>query len=104
MEIPLKSKSKTKCKNRFAEPYAEMQRSQDNFYWSQMLKRLPEQICGPVPNKKQREQVIPHLRGKRSLGIQHHLILTRCATGSIEDRRFKVVRLNRLELPHNIPP
>jgi hypothetical protein len=65
MEIPLKSKSKTKCKNRFAEQYAEMQRSQDNFYWSQMLKHLPEQIRGPTPNKKDREQVIRHLRSKR---------------------------------------
>jgi hypothetical protein len=73
-----------------------------------MLKHLPEQICGPVPNKKQREQVIPHLRGKRSLGIQHHLNAMRDWVGDrempIEDRRFKVVRLNRLELPHNIPP
>jgi hypothetical protein len=27
-------------------------------YWSQMLKHLPEHVRGPVPNKKQREQVI----------------------------------------------
>src|SRR5271157_1957726 len=43
-------KSKTKCKNRFAEQYAE-----DNFHWSEMFKHLPEQIRGPVPNKKERE-------------------------------------------------
>jgi hypothetical protein len=69
----LKSKSKTKCKNRIAEQYAEMERSQDNFYWPQMSKHLPEQIRGPVPNKKEREQVIRHLRGKRSLEIPHYL-------------------------------
>ena len=36
----LKSKSKTKCKKPIAEQYAEMVRSRDNFYWSQMLKHL----------------------------------------------------------------
>jgi len=93
MEIPLKSKSKTKCKNRFAEPYAEMQRSQDNFYWSQMLKHLPEQIRGPVPNKKEREQVIRHLRSKRSLEIQRYFNAMRDWIGEremrTENRRFQ---------------
>jgi len=56
-----------------AERYAEMERSQDNSYWSQMWKHLPEQIRGPVPHKKEREQVIRHLRGKRSSEIQHYL-------------------------------
>jgi hypothetical protein len=50
-----------------------MERSQGNFYWSQMLKHLPEQIRGLVPNKKEREQVKRYQRGKRSLEIQRYL-------------------------------
>jgi|SRR5208282_4579793 len=33
----------------------------ENFYWSQMLKHLTDQIRGPVPNKREREHVIRHL-------------------------------------------
>jgi len=70
-----------------------MQRSQDNFYWSQMLKHLPEQIRGPVPNKKEREQVIRHLRSKRSLEIQRYFNAMRDWIGEremrTENRRFQ---------------
>jgi hypothetical protein len=37
------------------------------------VEHLPGQIRGPVPNKKEREQGIRHLRGKRSLEIQRYL-------------------------------
>ena len=91
-----------------AEKYAEMERSQDNFYWSEMWKHLPEQIRGAVPSKEERAQVTQHLCGKRSLEIQYYLNAMRDWIGErempIENRRFKVVRLNCLELPHNIPP
>ena len=65
MEILSQGQEQNQVREPIAEQYAEMVRSQDNFYWSQMLKHLPEQMRGPVP-KKQREQVIRHLRGKRS--------------------------------------
>jgi len=58
-----------------------------------MLKHLPEQIRGPVPNKKEREQVIRHLRGKRSLEIQRYLNTMRDWIGEremrTENRRFQ---------------
>ena len=85
-----------------------MERSLDNYYWAQMLKHLPEQIRGPVPNKKERQQVIRHPRGKRSLEIQRYPNAMHDWIGEremrTENRRFQVVRLNRLELPRNIPP
>jgi hypothetical protein len=58
-----------------------------------MLKHLPEQIQGPVPNKKEREQVIRHLRGKRSLEIQRYLNAMQDWIGEremrTENRRFQ---------------
>jgi len=73
MEILSQEQEQNQVQEPIAERYAEMERSQDNSYWSQMWKHLPEQIRGPVPHKKEREQVIRHLRGKRSSEIQHYL-------------------------------
>jgi hypothetical protein len=46
------SQEQNQVQEPIAEQYTEMERSQDNYYWSQMLKHLPEQVRGPVPNKK----------------------------------------------------
>jgi hypothetical protein len=93
MEILSQEQEQNQVQEPIAEQCAEMERSQDNFYWSKMWKHLPEQIRGPVPNKKQREQVIRHLRGKRSLEIQHYLNAMRDWIGEremrTENRRFQ---------------
>jgi len=52
MEILSQEQEQNQVQEPIAEQYAEMERSQDNFYWSQMLKH--------------------HLRGKRSLEIPHY--------------------------------
>ena len=58
-----------------------------------MLKHLAEKIRGPVPNNKEREQVIRHLRGKRSLEIQRYLNAMHDWTSEremgTENRRFQ---------------
>ena len=61
----LKNKEQNQVQEPIAEQYAEIERSQDNFYWSQMLKHLPEQMRGPVQTRNSEK----HLRGKRSLEI-----------------------------------
>jgi hypothetical protein len=62
-------------------------------YWLQMLKHLPQQIRGPVLNKKEREQVLRYLRSKRSLEIQRYLNAVRDWIGEremwTENRRFQ---------------
>ena len=65
----LKNKSKTKCKNRFAEQYAEMQRSQDNFTG----RKCRSIFLSTYVVRFQTRNSEKHLRGKRSLEIQHHL-------------------------------
>jgi hypothetical protein len=89
--------SQEQAQNQVQEPIRGIVRgngaSQESFYWSRMLKHLPEQIRGPVPNKKQREQVIRHLCGKRSLEIPHYLKAMRDWIGDpeirTETRRFQ---------------
>jgi hypothetical protein len=61
-----------------------------------MLKHLHEQIRGPVPNKKQRGHVIQHLRGKRSLEIQHYLNAMRNWIGEREMGQADLCYLARL--------
>jgi hypothetical protein len=52
MEILFQEQEQNQVQEPIAEQYAKMERSQDNFYGSQMLKHFPEQVRGPVPNKK----------------------------------------------------
>jgi len=96
------SKSKPQVLEPIAEQYAEMERSQDNFYWSQMLKHLPEQIRGSGSKQETARISDRHLRGKRSLEIQHYLNAMRDWIGRARNAYRKpsipVVRLNRLEL------
>jgi len=73
----LQGKSKTKCKNRFAEQYAEMERSQDNFYRSEMLKHLPEQIRVLQTTS----EVFTRIRPDNSLER-----LTECGVGLVTDQ------------------
>jgi hypothetical protein len=103
----LKNKSKTKCKNRSQNRRGDGAESGQLFLVGN-VEAFTEQIRDAVSNKKQREQVIPYLCSKRSLEIQHNLNAMRDWIGErempIENRRFQVVRLNPLELPHNFPP
>jgi hypothetical protein len=107
MEILSQEQEQNQVQNRFAEQYADMERSQDNFYWLQMLKHLPEQIRGPVPNKKRARQRIRYLRSKRSSEIQRYLNAMRDWIGEREMRtenrrfqRFASIALSCLTISH----
>lgn len=75
-----------------AEEYAEMEKSQNRFHWSELLKKIPEQMRGAVPTKEQREQVIKQLTGVRSLEPEFYIAAMEDWIDErempIEDRRF----------------
>ena len=55
------------------EEEAEMLKSFREHYWSDFLKNIPDEMRGAVATKEQREKVINHLDGKRSLDTKFYL-------------------------------
>jgi len=93
MEILSQVQEQNRVQDPIAEQYTEMEWSQDNFCWSQMLRPLREQIRGPVPNKKQPEQVIRRPRAVSAREKSHYLNAMRDWIGEremrTENRRFR---------------
>lgn len=75
-----------------AEETAELEKSWEDFNWTSMLRKIPEQMRGAVPTKEQREQVIELLTGKHHLDEDFFLAAMKSWIDErempIEDRRF----------------
>ena len=75
-----------------AEELAEQQKSWEQYNWTSMLRKIPEQMRGAVPTKEQREQVIGQLTGRYSLDEDFFLAAMKdwidAREMPIEDRRF----------------